>query len=88
MMYASRCRRSSAIRRLLPQNHAVRDATRCAGLNARGDRPCSGGAPARGGGLGHLGADREVLDEVVISGRVHLRPEEAGELASDRAGND
>src|SRR4029450_764768 len=49
-----------------------------------GDRPCSGGAPARHGGHDHHSADHcgDRLRRGMLSN--HLGPQEAGQLASDR----
>jgi hypothetical protein len=49
-----------------------------------GDRPCSGGAPARHGGHDHHSADHcgDRLRPGMLSN--HLGPQQAGQLASDR----
>src|SRR6266542_5797497 len=61
--------RSSATRRLLPQNLGARGSFegREAGYMAGEGLVCCGGAPARRGEHGHHGADRTVTVRTVIS---------------------
>lgn len=63
MMFASRDR-SSAIRRLLPQNRSARGVpvVGTVGYNAGEGLVCCGGAPARREGLGYGGADRAMTE--------------------------
>jgi hypothetical protein len=90
MMFASQ-NRSRAIRRLLPRNRSARDSpfSRAAGNNTGEGQICCGGAPARRRELGHDGADRAMTDREKHSDLGHhLGPQEAGELARYRRGDD